>query len=110
MYTCTCLDATLHNAVCKRMHLLHMTVSQQDDRYGSVIKEYETSREDDKDYGNDNDDNGDSHVMMKMKIMILMMKMITTMNMIMRNNVKAQQVMKLMTHHFLILKDILLMC
>jgi hypothetical protein len=31
MYTCTCLDATLHNTVCKHIHLLHMTLSKQDE-------------------------------------------------------------------------------
>lgn len=28
MYACTCLDATLHNTVCKHAHLLHMLLSK----------------------------------------------------------------------------------
>lgn len=27
MYLCTCMDATIHNTVCKHVHLLHMSVN-----------------------------------------------------------------------------------
>ena len=33
MYTCTCMDVTLHSTIYKHMHLLHMTISRQEDRY-----------------------------------------------------------------------------
>ena len=42
------MDATLHSTVCKHMHLLHMTISRQDDEY-MVIQNMNKALEDEKD-------------------------------------------------------------
>ena len=31
MYSCTCMDATLHYTVCKHIHFLHMSINQQEE-------------------------------------------------------------------------------
>ena len=48
VYTCTYMDATLHSTVCKRMHLLHMTIFRQEDGY-KVIQNMNKTLEDEKD-------------------------------------------------------------
>ena len=48
MYTCTCMDATLHSTVCKHMHFLHNTISRQEDGY-KVIQNMNKALKDEKD-------------------------------------------------------------
>ena len=41
MYTCTCMDATLHNTVCKHVHLVHMSVCEKGTEEDKVTEENE---------------------------------------------------------------------
>ena len=41
MYTCTCMDATLHKTVCKHVHLVHMSISEKGTEEDKVTEENE---------------------------------------------------------------------
>ena len=46
MYSCTCLDASLHATVCKHMHLVHMTTTfiptthTEDDKHNNTFLDF----------------------------------------------------------------------